>query len=69
MLLQDTETSLNATINLGEEPTLSRCSVTSRGEVNCSSVVYSDFKVWKKSREEIETKIKNLKNELEALKV
>lgn len=47
---------------------MSRCSVTALGQVNCSSVVYNDFKIWKKSRDQIEMKIKNLKAELEALK-
>ncbi|KAK6633279.1 hypothetical protein RUM44_003880 [Polyplax serrata] len=63
---EETERTINTTF--GREPNASRCSVTQRGQVNCSSLIYRDIKVWKRSRNQLEYKIKRLKTELEALK-
>ncbi|EEB10875.1 sulfatase-1, sulf-1, putative [Pediculus humanus corporis] len=65
---EETKHSINATYIFGQEQNVSKCLVTSQGKVNCSSLLYKDFNIWKKSRDEIEAKIKNLKTELETLK-
>lgn len=68
-LFKEIESSMNVTDGVKQETNVSKCFVTSNGKVNCSSVVYNDIKIWRQNRDSIDAKIKQLKSELETLKV
>lgn len=46
-----------------------KCRVTVLGKVNCSRVVYENSKQWRRSKQDIDTKIARLKEQLDTLKV
>ncbi|KAK9879427.1 hypothetical protein WA026_006494 [Henosepilachna vigintioctopunctata] len=48
--------------------TISGCRILGRGNVNCSNQVYSNRKVWQKSRHEVNNEIQELKDKLDKLK-
>lgn len=45
------------------------CIVTSAGNINCRNTVYTDPKVWRANRENVDEQIRSLRNQLEGLKV
>lgn len=45
------------------------CSVQSSGSINCRSTVYTNPKVWKANRENVDDQIRILRAQLEGLKV
>lgn len=45
------------------------CIVSSSGDINCRNAVYTDPKVWRANRENVDEQIRNLRLQLEGLKV
>jgi len=46
-----------------------KCRMTESGSVNCSRAVYQNSKQWRRSKQEIDAKISELKDQLDTLKV